>query len=240
MSRRASSTTSSATDSRSSPSTAPLPLRRGRIPAGIVVLAALGVALVALPLLGLSGGPRGPASGVSSSETALRPRISLIVATRQPRSPSSSSTRSRGSWCGAPSRQDTRACGRRPPTRDASCGCRRGSARGVRTAERDLLDRGCTSGSASSSPSRRVRRCSRRRSFRSRSPCSLSKAGLRGLDERLEGAAARSARPAGHVLRRVTLPLMAPRRRRARLSWARALGEFGATITFAGNLQGRT
>ena len=24
------------------------------------------------------------------------------------------------------------------------------------------------------------------------------------------------------------------------LTWARALGEFGATITFAGNLQGRT
>jgi molybdate transport system permease protein len=39
----------------------------------------------------------------------------------------------------------------------------------------------------------------------------------------------------------VTLPLLAPQIAAAAvLSWARALGEFGATITFAGNLQGRT
>jgi molybdate transport system permease protein len=37
------------------------------------------------------------------------------------------------------------------------------------------------------------------------------------------------------------LPLLAPQIAAAAvLSWARALGEFGATITFAGNLQGRT
>ncbi len=37
-------------------------------------------------------------------------------------------------------------------------------------------------------------------------------------------------------------PSPAPRRtgRRGRAGWARALGEFGATITFAGNLPGRT
>jgi molybdate transport system permease protein len=43
------------------------------------------------------------------------------------------------------------------------------------------------------------------------------------------------------VLRRVTLPLIAPSLGAGLvLTWARALGEFGATITFAGNLQGRT
>jgi molybdate transport system permease protein len=66
-------------------------------------------------------------------------------------------------------------------------------------------------------------------------------AGLRGLDERLEGAAATLGASRWYVLRRVTLPLMAPQIAAALvLSWARALGEFGATITFAGNLQGRT
>ena len=43
------------------------------------------------------------------------------------------------------------------------------------------------------------------------------------------------------VFRRVTLPTIAPSLRAGVvLAWARALGEFGATITFAGNLQGRT
>jgi molybdate transport system permease protein len=43
------------------------------------------------------------------------------------------------------------------------------------------------------------------------------------------------------VFRRVTLPLVAPSLLAgAVLSWARALGEFGATITFAGNFPGRT
>jgi len=66
-------------------------------------------------------------------------------------------------------------------------------------------------------------------------------AGLRGLDGRLEGAASTLGASRRYVLRRVTLPLMAPQIAAALvLSWARALGEFGATITFAGNLQGRT
>ncbi len=40
---------------------------------------------------------------------------------------------------------------------------------------------------------------------------------------------------------RVTLPLVAPGiAAGAVLAWARALGEFGATITFAGNLTGTT
>ena len=43
------------------------------------------------------------------------------------------------------------------------------------------------------------------------------------------------------TLRRVTLPLIAPGvAAGAVLCWARALGEFGATITFAGNFPGRT
>jgi molybdate transport system permease protein len=42
-------------------------------------------------------------------------------------------------------------------------------------------------------------------------------------------------------MRRVTLPLIAPSLLAGLvLTWARAFGEFGATITFAGNLQGRT
>lgn len=66
-------------------------------------------------------------------------------------------------------------------------------------------------------------------------------AGLRGLDARLEDAASTLGASRGYVLRRVTLPLLAPQVAAALvLSWARALGEFGATITFAGNLQGRT
>ena len=66
-------------------------------------------------------------------------------------------------------------------------------------------------------------------------------AGFRGLDERLEDAASTLGASRWYVLRQVTLPLMAPQIAAAAvLSWARALGEFGATITFAGNLQGRT
>jgi molybdate transport system permease protein len=43
------------------------------------------------------------------------------------------------------------------------------------------------------------------------------------------------------ILRTVTLPAMWPSvSAGAALCWARALGEFGATITFNGNIQGRT
>jgi molybdate transport system permease protein len=64
---------------------------------------------------------------------------------------------------------------------------------------------------------------------------------LRNLDPRYESAAATlGARPFA-VFRRVTLPLIAPSLGAGIvLCWARALGEFGATITFAGNLEGRT
>jgi molybdate transport system permease protein len=64
---------------------------------------------------------------------------------------------------------------------------------------------------------------------------------LRNLDPRMEGAAASLGASRWTVLRRVTLPLIRPSLLAGLvLTWARALGEFGATITFAGNLAGRT
>lgn len=64
---------------------------------------------------------------------------------------------------------------------------------------------------------------------------------LRALDGRYEGAAATLGAGPWTVLRRVTLPVIAPSLVSGLiLTWARAFGEFGATITFAGNLQGRT
>ena len=66
-------------------------------------------------------------------------------------------------------------------------------------------------------------------------------AGLRSLDTRLEDAAASLGGSRWYVLRRVTLPLLAPQLVAGTvLAWARALGEFGATITFAGNFRGQT
>lgn len=64
---------------------------------------------------------------------------------------------------------------------------------------------------------------------------------LRNLDQRYEGAAASLGAGRWTVMRRVTLPMIAPSLAAGLvLTWARALGEFGATIMFAGNLQGRT
>lgn len=66
-------------------------------------------------------------------------------------------------------------------------------------------------------------------------------AGFRGAGVRYEEAAATLGASRWTVLRRVTLPNALPALRAgAVLCWARALGEFGATVTFAGNLQGRT
>ena len=64
---------------------------------------------------------------------------------------------------------------------------------------------------------------------------------LRNLDSRYEGAAATLGAGRWTVLRRVTVPMIGPSVVAGLvLCWARALGEFGATITFAGNLPGRT
>ena len=64
---------------------------------------------------------------------------------------------------------------------------------------------------------------------------------LRGADQRYEQAAAGLGASRWYVFRRVTLPLVGPSVAAGGvLCYARALGEFGATITFAGNFPGTT
>jgi molybdate transport system permease protein len=64
---------------------------------------------------------------------------------------------------------------------------------------------------------------------------------LRGADARYEEAAATLGAGRWIAFTHVTLPLVAPGvAAGAVLCWARALGEFGATITFAGNFPGIT
>ncbi len=66
-------------------------------------------------------------------------------------------------------------------------------------------------------------------------------AALRNLDPRHEDAARTLGASPWYTLRRVTLPAIRPALLAgAVLTWARALGEFGATITFAGNFPGTT
>jgi molybdate transport system permease protein len=66
-------------------------------------------------------------------------------------------------------------------------------------------------------------------------------AAFRSADARLEEASRTLGAGRLTTFRRVTLPLVAPSLVVGTvLCWARALGEFGATITFAGNLEGST
>jgi molybdate transport system permease protein len=68
-----------------------------------------------------------------------------------------------------------------------------------------------------------------------------AEAGFRNLDRRYEDAARTLGAGRFTLFRRVTLPLTAPSLLAGTvLAWARALGEFGATITFAGNTPNRT
>lgn len=68
-----------------------------------------------------------------------------------------------------------------------------------------------------------------------------ARAGISSVDPRLVRAAASLGASPFYILVRVLLPLSAPALiAGASMSWARALGEFGATITFAGNLPGVT
>jgi molybdate transport system permease protein len=68
-----------------------------------------------------------------------------------------------------------------------------------------------------------------------------AEAGLRSMDRRFEDAARTLGAGSWTVLWRVTLPMVRPSLIAGTvLCWARAIGEFGATITFAGNFPGRT
>jgi molybdate transport system permease protein len=67
------------------------------------------------------------------------------------------------------------------------------------------------------------------------------KAALLGVDPQFENAARTLGVREGRVFRRITLPLALPGiLSGTALSFARALGEFGATLMIAGNIPGRT
>jgi molybdate transport system permease protein len=66
-------------------------------------------------------------------------------------------------------------------------------------------------------------------------------AGFRALDQRLVDAARTLGASRTKAFLTVTVPMLRPQLVSGlALTWARALGEFGATITFAGNLRGST
>ncbi len=66
-------------------------------------------------------------------------------------------------------------------------------------------------------------------------------AAIRQSDSRFEDAARTLGGSRSYVFRRITLPAVRPALVAGLvLAWARALGEFGATITFAGNFPGTT
>jgi len=68
-----------------------------------------------------------------------------------------------------------------------------------------------------------------------------ARAGIAAVERDLEDAARADGASEPQVVRRVTLPLAgAALAAGLVMAWARSLGEFGATIMFAGNLTGRT
>src|SRR6266540_130544 len=68
-----------------------------------------------------------------------------------------------------------------------------------------------------------------------------ARTGIAGVDRDLEDAARADGASEWSVLRSVTPPLAGPALAAGLvMSWARSLGEFGATIMFAGNIQGQT
>ncbi|MEO8199722.1 MAG: ABC transporter permease [Gemmatimonadota bacterium] len=68
-----------------------------------------------------------------------------------------------------------------------------------------------------------------------------ARAGFASVEQRYLDAAATLRASPSHIFWRVMIPLSrGSLLAGAAMAWARALGEFGATITFAGNLPGRT
>jgi molybdate transport system permease protein len=68
-----------------------------------------------------------------------------------------------------------------------------------------------------------------------------ARTGFAGVDRSVEDAARTDGADEGEVFRHVTVPLARPALAAGLvMSWARSLGEFGATIMFAGNFAGRT
>jgi len=68
-----------------------------------------------------------------------------------------------------------------------------------------------------------------------------ARTGLAGVDRDLEDAARADGASERQLFRAITVPLAgAALAGGLVMSWARALGEFGATIMFAGNIEGRT
>ncbi len=68
-----------------------------------------------------------------------------------------------------------------------------------------------------------------------------ARAGLAGVDRDLEDAARVDGASERRIFREITVPLAgASLAAGLVMSWARSLGEFGATIMFAGNIAGRT
>ena len=68
-----------------------------------------------------------------------------------------------------------------------------------------------------------------------------ARSGIAAVDRDLEDAARVDGATERQVFRRVTMPLAgAAMAAGLVMTWARALGEFGATIMFAGNIEGRT
>ena len=68
-----------------------------------------------------------------------------------------------------------------------------------------------------------------------------ARAGFESVDQRLEAVSATLGARPWRTFRRITVPLALPSLAGgAVMAWARALGEFGATIMFAGNVAGRT
>ena len=68
-----------------------------------------------------------------------------------------------------------------------------------------------------------------------------ARTGIAGVDRDLEDAARVDGASERHLFRTITVPLAgAALAAGLVMSWARSLGEFGATIMFAGNIEGRT